>query len=104
MIESVRINPKGAKAHDHIRRARVICSRHALEKLLGTPHSEGDGTKTSAMWFLVTPNGTATIFNYWAFGEDDYGIAAASNEVAGLVVDWLRENQLHAYTLAGEIE
>ena len=103
MKESVRINPKGARAHDHTRRARVICTRHQIESILGTPHTEGDGVKTTAEWFLVTKYGTATVFNYWAWGDDDYGIAAASDEVARLVVEHLQANHLQAYTLFGEM-
>jgi hypothetical protein len=79
----------------------MLGSRFSVELLLGTPHSEGDGSQITAEWFLVTDHGSATIYNHWAFGDEEYGIDAANDRVALLVVEYLRANRIEAYCLYG---
>lgn len=99
---TVRINPKGSVEHNFHTLAKINnCTRADLESVLGAAHTEGDGYRMSAEWFLVTDAGNAVVNDYWAFNEGEYAIRAALPEAAAQVVDYLVEHNIQAYRLTG---
>ena len=97
-MSSVKPNPKGSRQHDHVLHGKINdASIYDLEHLFGDRHSAGDGNKITAEWYLVTPHGSATIHNYWAFNEGEWSILSANDRTASLVVAWLREHKVKAY-------
>ena len=102
--ESVRLTPKGTREHGQIKRGRVIATRANIERLLGPAHAEGDGTHSTAEWFLQTDLGSATVYNNCAFSDEEYGIDASNDAAALLAVTYLKTNKLEAYFLTGAIE
>lgn len=101
--ETVRLTPKGTREHGQIKRGRVIATRANIERLLGPAHAEGDGTHSTAEWFLQTDLGSATVYNNCAFSDEEYGIDAVTDRVALLTVSYLRTNKLEAHYLGGQI-
>ena len=102
-IELARIAPKGSRQHDHTKRARAVGTRASIERVLGEAHSEGDGSQTTAEWFLVTDHGSVTVYNHCSLGDEEYGIDAANDAAALLAVTYLKTNKLEAYCLGGPL-
>lgn len=100
----VQINPKGSRQHDHTIRAKINnTSMFAMEKLLGDRHGTGEEEKMSAEWYLVTPHGSITVNDWWAYTEGEFAINAENDRAALIAVTYFKQHNIHAYMLRGEL-
>lgn len=100
----VQINPKGSRQHDHMMRGKINnSSMFQMEQLLGDRHSIGDPDKMSAEWYLVTPHGSVTVNDWWAYNDGEFAISAANDRSARTAILYFKQHGMQAYSLRGEI-
>ena len=96
-MSNVKLNPSGQLEHDHRLYGKITdASVYLMEDIFGDRHGEGEPGKQSAVWYLVTPHGSATIADYWTWPEGEYGVYCANDRVARIVVVWLLAHKVKA--------
>ena len=97
ILNNVRLDPDGDYADMHHRTGTASISLGEAWGILGPAHlddpsPEGvDGAgKVHALWFIHTPRGSATLYDYWWNGENVLSIGAGGRRSTLWAVKWLR--------------
>lgn len=66
----------------------IYADRARLVEALGEPH-ETDGDKTTMEWIFTTPEGVATLYDYWWNGEGEWSVGGHSEAVVAHVQEYV---------------